>query len=107
MNQAETVHEKRARLRAELNAVDAELEAAAEAAKASAISDIRKAMSVHGITLDDIDSKQPAQKKRERKAAEKRRPGTYKHPDGRTHIEKPGRGRRPGWLDDDGVVTVA
>jgi len=104
MNQAETMHEKRARLRAELDVVDAALEAEAEAAKAEALEAVRELMLAHGITLDDIDSK-PA--KRELKTAERRRTGTYVHPDGRTHVEKPGRGRRPGWLDDDGVVTVA
>jgi DNA-binding protein H-NS len=102
MNQAETAHEKRARLRAELDAIDAALKADEEAEKASAISDIRKLMHAHGIVIDDIDSKPP---KRERKAAEKRRPGTYTHPDGRAHTEKPGRGRRPGWLDDEGVTV--
>ena len=105
MNQAETMYEKRARLCAELDAVDAELKTAAEAAKASAISDIRELMQAHGITLADIDSK-PEKKKRERKAAGGRQPGTYTHPDGRTHVEKPGRGRRPGWLGDEGVTVT-
>jgi len=101
MEQAETLCEKRARLRAELDAIDAELIAAAAAEKKAAIGVVREMMQAHGITLGDIDSK-----KRERKTAERRKAGTYMHPDGRVHVEKPGRGRRPGWLDDEGV-TVA
>lgn len=108
-NEPAEFRRRREALRKQLDEIDAVINAEADAAKAATITSIRAMMSSHGITLAELDDKpKPAPKKRERKSKAARQPGTYTHPDGRTHVEVAGKkGRRPVWLNDAGVTVTA
>ena len=70
-------------------------------ARAAHIDNIKSMMAEHGITIADLSKPAEAPKQRLPRLAA----GTYRHQDGRVHVEVDGKaGKRPLWAREDGVA---